>query len=80
MPKKPKARKNADMVDIDGRIQRWEDFTRTFLNSNKAKRGGTATFILKKGNPEREKQLTWNKNTGFVSDDSNDEEVRFARY
>jgi hypothetical protein len=40
---------------------------------------GKRTFILNKGDPNKEKRLFWDPNTGFDSENSDDEAVKYAR-
>ena len=40
----------------------------------------SSKWTLDKRNKEKEKQLYWQRNSGFRSDDSDDEEFKFKRF
>ena len=71
--KQPKTRKDTDIVNIDGKRQRWADFKKKFLEDAKRKNVEAQRFTLNKGDPDREKYMVWNKKMGFFSEDSDDE-------
>ena len=35
---------------------------------------------MNKGDPEKEKMMTWNQQMGFISENSNDERIKFERF
>ena len=56
-----KKRLNNEKVNIDGKIKRWGQFKKEFLEDAKMKGLESHKFILNKGDPLREKALLWHK-------------------
>lgn len=71
-------------MNVDGKEMMWGKFTAKFFDGldKKEMRGekiGKETFILNKGDPNKEKRLFWDPNIGFDSENSEDEAVKYAR-
>lgn len=82
--KRIRNRKDAEVVNIDGKELLWGKFRQKFFDDldKKEMRGekiGKRSFILNKGDPNKEKKLFWDPNTGFDSENSDDEAVKYAR-
>jgi hypothetical protein len=82
--KRIRIRRDAELVNIDGTVLLWGKFRQKFFEDidKKEMRGekiGKRTFILNKGDPHKEKKLFWDPNTGFDSENSDDEAVKYAR-
>ena len=61
IPKKPKRRKDQDLVHIDGKQTTWGDFKKKFSEDvQRRQKKGAFTFTMNKGDPDKEKKLYWN--------------------
>ena len=85
VPKKRiRIRRDTEEVNIDGKIDAWGNFTKKFFKEldkkeMKGEKIEKRTFILNKGDPDKEKKLFWDPNVGFDSENSDDERVKYAR-
>ena len=79
-PKKRVSRKNDQIVNIDGKNVKWGLFEQNFLEEAKLNKLRFQKFTLNKDDRNKEKTLIWKKNEGWISDDSDDEELNFKRY
>ena len=82
--KRIRIKKDAELVNIDGKELLWGKFRQKFFDDldKREMRGETIvkrSFILNKGDPNKEKKLFWDPNTGFDSENSEDEAVKYAR-
>ena len=78
MIKKP--RLDSDVVNIDGKNVRWGHFKKKWLEEARTKQQPNNKWLINKGNEKTEKQLHWDHRSGFRSDDSDDEVVKFDRF
>lgn len=82
--KKMRIRRENELVNIDGKDMMWGKFTAKFFEGldQREMRGekiGKETFLLNKGDRNKEKRLFWDPNLGFDSENSEDEGVKYAR-
>lgn len=80
LPKKRVSRKDEQIVSIDGKNVKWGLFKQKFLEEARVNKIKYQKFTLNKDDAKREKSLIWKKNEGWISDDSDDEEMKFKRF
>lgn len=66
-------------MNVNGKDVKWGDFKRRVRRESE-KNPGNKTFILNKGDPEKEKVLHYHMDLGFYSDNSEDMTTKLRRY
>jgi len=79
-----KDRHDNDIVDINGKKQRWKQFKSKFYEDLDAaiQRGEQVKFqefVLNQGQPN-EKLIIWDDRHGFMSEDSENEQTKFNAF
>ena len=79
-----KDRQDNDIVDINGKKQRWKQFKSKFYEDLDAaiQRGEQVKFqefVLNQGQPN-EKLIIWDDRHGFMSEDSENEQTKFNAF
>ena len=82
--RKIKLRKPEEVVNIDGKKIKWGDFNKKFYEDieRKLKNGEEVQrheFLMNLNDPLKEKRLIWTSRLGFLSENSEDDEVKYKR-